>query len=83
MTRYTHFSMNPPSLLNEAELQELVKKAQQGDTEAFGKLYDHFFDPVYRYVRFRLASDLVEDTVADIFVRAWEKIGGVTNQVAV
>ncbi|MBI5156175.1 sigma-70 family RNA polymerase sigma factor [Candidatus Peregrinibacteria bacterium] len=68
--------MNPPSLLNEAELQELVRKAQNGDTEAFGKLYDHFFDPVYRYVRFRLASDLVEDTVADIFVRAWEKIGG-------
>lgn len=52
----------------------LVRKAQEGDTAAFGQVYDEFFDPIYRYVSFRIAHELVEDLVADIFVKAWEKL---------
>ena len=55
-------------------IQVLVVRAQGGDTEAFGKLYDHFFLPIYRYTSFRAPSDMVEDLVADIFVKAWEKL---------
>ncbi len=58
----------------EALIAELVRKAQGGDTEAFGKVYDHFFDSVYRYVSFRVPSEMTEDIVADIFVKAWEKL---------
>ena len=65
--------MNPLSQ-EESDIQELVRKAQKGDTEAFGKVYDHYFAPVYRYTAFRLPSDMVEDLVADIFVQAWEKL---------
>ncbi len=61
----------PPS---EAELKQLVALAQGGDTEAFAQLYDHFFPQVYRYAAFRLPAEAAEDTVADIFVRAWEKL---------
>lgn len=56
------------------ELTALVKKAQDGDTEAFGKIYDAFLTPIYRYVVFRFPEDLAEDLVADVFVKAWEKL---------
>ncbi len=72
--RYTGSSMHPPEPRSEAELQMLVLKAQAGDTEAFARIYDHFFTPVFRYVSFRLPSEVAEDTVSDIFVRVWEKL---------
>lgn len=56
------------------ELKTLAKLAQDGDTEAFGKIYDAFLTPVYRYVVFRFPEELAEDLVADIFVKAWEKL---------
>lgn len=56
------------------ELTELVERSQQGDTDAFGTIYDGYLTPVYRYVVFRFPEELAEDLVADIFVRAWEKI---------
>ena len=52
----------------------LVAQAQGGDTEAFGRVYDHFFLPIYRYTAFRAPRELVEDLVSDIFVKAWEKL---------
>ncbi|MBI1812681.1 sigma-70 family RNA polymerase sigma factor [Candidatus Peregrinibacteria bacterium] len=58
----------------EDELQALVRQAQEGDTEAFGKVYDHLFLPVYRYAAFRAPAEIVEDVVSDIFVKAWEKL---------
>lgn len=59
---------------NEAELQILVQKAQGGDTEAFGEVYDMFFDQIYRYASFRVPEEIAEDLVADIFVKAWQKL---------
>ena len=60
--------------LTEEQLQLLVRRAQEGDTAAFGEVYDHFFPSVYRYAAFRLPAEVAEDTVADIFVKAWEKL---------
>ena len=62
------------SPLTEAELQELIADSKEGDTEAFGKLYDHFFPSVYRYAAFRLAKEVAEDVTADVFIKAWEKL---------
>lgn len=59
---------------SEAKLQQCVKRAQAGDTEAFGEIYDVFFDQIYRYAAFRVAEGVAEDLVADVFVKAWEKI---------
>lgn len=63
-----------PPLLDEAELQKLIALAQDGDTDAFGRIYDHFFAAIYRYCAFRLPKEVAEDTAADIFVKAWEKL---------
>ncbi len=61
-------------ILPPEELKALVRSAQDGDTEAFGKIYDAFLTPIYRYVVFRFPEDLAEDLVADVFVKAWEKL---------
>ncbi len=70
---YTTLLMAPHALPPE-ELKQLTQRAQDGDTEAFGKIYDAFLTPVYRYVVFRFPEELAEDLVADIFVKAWEKL---------
>ena|SRR3989338_7632609 len=62
------------SSLPEANLQEWVRQAQNGDTDAFARLYDHFFPAIYRYAAFRLPKEAAEDVTADIFVKAWEKL---------
>lgn len=62
----------PP--LSDVELRQFVHLAREGDSEAFAKIYDHFFPAVYRYASFRLPAEAAEDTVADVFVRAWEKL---------
>ena len=56
------------------KLAALVLLAQDGDTDAFGKIYDAYLTPVYRYVVFRFPQDLAEDLVADIFVKTWQKL---------
>lgn len=56
------------------KLQELVMQSQDGDAQAFGQIYDAYLTPIYRYVVFRYPSELAEDLVADVFVKAWEKL---------
>ncbi len=52
-------------------LDEWVRAAQEGDKEAFGLIYDHFFEAIFRYVYFRVKSEDVEDLVGTIFVKSW------------
>lgn len=52
----------------------LVKKSQQGDSAAFGEIYDTFVDAIYRYVFYRVKNDEVEDLVEIVFLKAWENI---------
>lgn len=60
--------------LEDSDIRQLVRLAQNGDREAFSKIYDHFFPSVYRYAAFRLPAEVAEDLVAEIFVTAWEKL---------
>jgi len=62
------------SLQDEAEgsrLIALVELARNGDTEAFGQLYDHYQASVYRFLYYRVGSvPLAEDLTAETFFRA-------------
>ncbi len=53
----------------------LVVRAQAGDGEAFGSLYEAYFERVYRFVYFRVTDDQqAEDLTAQVFLKAWENI---------
>jgi len=54
----------------------LVDRAQAGDSEAFGELYDEYSLAVYRYVYARVSSPaLAEDLTSETFVRALRALG--------
>lgn len=49
----------------------LVELARQGDSEAFGLLYDHYQSSVYRFLFYRTrSSTLAEDLTSETFFRA-------------
>jgi RNA polymerase sigma-70 factor, ECF subfamily len=61
------------------EVWGLVEAAQQGDVEAFGRLYDRYVDVVYRYAYARLGDrTLAEDVTSETFLRALRRIGTVS-----
>lgn len=61
---------------------QLVKAAQEGDTGAFGVLYDQYVDMVFRYVLFRVGGDraFAEDVTSETFLRALRSIASVSYQ---
>jgi RNA polymerase sigma-70 factor (ECF subfamily) len=59
----------------------LVERAQAGDAEAFGQIYDRYLDTVFRFIYFRVGNrQLAEDLSADTFLRALKRIGSFTWQ---
>jgi RNA polymerase sigma-70 factor, ECF subfamily len=57
------------------EEADLVRRARDGDAEAFGVLYEHYLEPIYRYVYFRVASRPdAEDLTEQVFIKAWEAL---------
>ncbi len=55
--------------------QGLVLTARQGDPNAFGLLYDHYVDRIYRFVYYRVSdAPLAEDLTSRIFLKAWENL---------
>lgn len=60
---------------------DLVQAAQEGDTDAFGALYDQYVDTVHRYVLFRLGDrELAKDITSETFLRALRRIKSVSYQ---
>jgi len=58
----------------EREIETLVSKAQEGNTDAFAKLYDIFFTPVYRYVYYRVRIEDYEDIIEIVFLKIWTNV---------
>lgn len=64
-----------------SEVWALVRRAQAGDAEAFGLIYDRYVDTVFRFVYFRVGNrQLAEDLTSDTFLRALRRIGSFTWQ---
>ena len=61
--------------IDDAAIERLIVEAQAGDAWAFGRLFDHYHRPVYRYVagRVRRPSD-AEDLTQLVFVKALEAL---------
>ncbi len=58
------------------EVEDLVRRAQQGHSDAFGGLYEAYYDKIYRYVMFKTGDSLeAEDLTEEVFLRMLESIG--------
>jgi RNA polymerase sigma-70 factor (ECF subfamily) len=56
--------------------EDLVRRAQRREPEAFGQLYEEHFDRIYRYVVFRVRNQAdAEDITQQVFLKALENIG--------
>lgn len=56
-------------------LRALVDLAKGGDAEAFGQLYDHYAQGVFRFVYYRVGSrPLAEDITSETFARGLRSI---------
>jgi RNA polymerase sigma-70 factor (ECF subfamily) len=63
------------------EIWELVARAQAGDGEAFGQLYDRYVDTVFRFIYFRVNDrTLAEDFTSETFLRALRRIETISYQ---
>lgn len=56
------------------QLDAFALEAQQGNSEAFEKLYNCFIDPIYRYVFYRTGREDALDLTETIFLKVWENL---------
>jgi RNA polymerase sigma-70 factor, ECF subfamily len=61
--------------MDDEAIERLVRAAQRGDPEAFGRIFDHYYTPLHRYVASRVGrpSD-AEDLTQLVFVKALEAL---------
>jgi RNA polymerase sigma-70 factor (ECF subfamily) len=65
----------------QAVVMALVTRAQAGEADAFGELYDRYVDLVFRYIYYRVgARALAEDLTSETFLRALRRISSFTWQ---
>src|SRR5438067_271188 len=59
------------------DLETIIYKAQSGDIQAFGQIYQLFYKRIFRFCQIHLESD---ETAADIcqetFIKAWKALPG-------
>lgn len=66
--------METPQYTHE-DILNILRSASHGDSEAFDKVYQHFYAPVYRYIYFRVRhTQDAEDLVQSVFLRAYAAI---------
>lgn len=55
--------------------RKLIELAKKGDKEAFGKLYESYYVPVYRYIYFRIRKKGdTQDLVQMVFLKIYQSI---------
>lgn len=55
---------------------DILSRVKEGESDAFGLLYDHYFDAIYRFIYFKTFSrEITEDLTSDTFFKALNRIG--------
>lgn len=56
-------------------LLKLIKDAQNGDKDAFGVLYNEYYEPILRFMNLRVPSaDDAEDLTQQVFIRFYRNL---------
>jgi RNA polymerase sigma-70 factor (ECF subfamily) len=62
----------------EVEIKNLIINAKRGDSEAFGRVYQEYFSPIYRFLYFRLGDKgLADDLTQNVFVKVFESLDSI------
>ncbi len=52
-----------------------IRRAQKGEAESFGILYDHYSVPIYRFIFLKVNNkSLAQDLLHEVFLSAWQNI---------
>ncbi len=66
-----------PNVVAIPEESRLVRRARRGESDAFIALYDVYGDDLYRYVYFRVLSDVAAEAItSQVFRHAWDHMEG-------
>ncbi|MFB6181784.1 MAG: RNA polymerase sigma factor [Candidatus Magasanikbacteria bacterium] len=61
------------SQLEEKKL--LYKIRSEKDSEAFGKLYDHYIDDIYRFIYYKVGNEQdAQDLTNEVFLKTWKYV---------
>jgi RNA polymerase sigma-70 factor (TIGR02952 family) len=70
-----------PVAAGDVDIWERVRRTQDGDAEAFGRIYDHYVPLVHRYAYHRVGDRATaEDVTSETFVRALRRIDSLCFQ---
>ena len=62
--------------LDRTSEQDLIRRAQKGEEQAFAAIYQAYVDRIYRFLRYRAPDQAsAEDLTSEVFLRAWDKLG--------
>ncbi len=65
-----------PNVVAIPEEGRLLRRAKLGEADAFVALYDVYGDNLYRYIYFRVLSDVAAEAItSQVFRHAWDHIG--------
>ena len=67
----------------ELDESQLIQYAKDGDSEAFGELYERYLQVIFRFVYSRLNDRLdAEDLTEEIFIRVWRSYRIMKNKAS-
>jgi RNA polymerase sigma-70 factor, ECF subfamily len=59
----------------EAETISAVKRAIEGDMQAYGRLYSLYVDRIFRYILYQVGDRMTaEDITEEVFLKSWKSI---------
>ncbi len=68
------------SFKDSSVLESLLNKAKNGETAAFGELYNQFFKKIYSFIYYRVShKETAEDLAEEVFLKAYSKIQGIKD----
>lgn len=61
--------------------ERLLLLAAHGDKHAFGLLYSHYLDEIYRFVYFKISDEqIAEDITEDTFLKTWKSLSRIYKE---